>query len=437
MRLPNITGLRCVECNTVYPQPETPAEELYTCPACGIAGILDVEFDYDRIAHQGFGKSSLAAADPRTGPLTAQGIWRYLPLLPVDPQRELPTLAVGWTPVMALPHIAKRWGIANFFVKDDGRLPTGSFKDRASAIGATRAKQLGYPIITCASTGNAASSLAGFSANLGLTSYIFVPAHAPEGKVAQLRIFKSNVLLVEGSYDQAYYLCQDAAREFGWYNRNCAINPFLVEGKKTCGLEIGEQLAANMPDWVAVAVGDGCTIAGIWKGLKEMKRLGITDRLPRLLGVQAQGAAPIFDAFTAGDPPSNKNVRTRPATTMADSIAVGQPRNQAKALRAIAESGGTMVQVTDEEILSAMYELARTTGIFGEPAGVTGVAGLLRAITSRTIQSTDTVLHIISGNGLKDIRAAQRATPEARHIPVSLDAVRAIVAEQSLARAQS
>ena len=429
MRLPNITGLRCVECDAVYPQPEAPGQEIYTCPACGIAGILDVEFDYDRIAGEGFGKESLARA--------TNDVWRYLPLLPVDGKGELPTLSIGWTPVMALPHIAKRWGIGNFFVKDDGRLPTGSFKDRASAIGATRAKQLGFRTITCASTGNAASSLAGFSANLGLTSYIFVPAHAPEGKVAQLRIFKSNVLLVEGSYDQAYYLCQDAAREFGWYNRNCAINPFLVEGKKTCGLEIGEQLAKNMPDWVAVAVGDGCTIAGIWKGLKEMKRLGVCDRLPRLLGVQAEGAAPIFDAFAAGDPSSNRNVRSRPATTMADSIAVGQPRNQAKALRAIRESGGDMVKVSDDEILAAMYELARNTGIFGEPAGVTGVAGVLRAVTSGAIRSNESVLHIVSGNGLKDVKAAQRATPEARRIQVSLDEVRAIVAAAAPAPAQA
>jgi threonine synthase len=407
-----IVGLRCVECKHVYREDEV----MYTCPTCGIAGILDVEYDYDRIA-RAFHRDHLARA-----PLS---LWRYLPVLPIRDDSRLPSLQCGWTPIMEFPELARRWGIANLLIKDDGRLPTGSFKDRASCVGTTKAVELGFQTITCASTGNAASSLAGFSANMGLRAFIFVPAHAPEAKVAQLRIFKSNVLLVEGSYDEAYYLCQDAAQAFGWYNRNCAINPYLIEGKKTSGLEAAEQLAGRVPDWVSVAVGDGCTIAGIWKGFVEMKRFGIIDRLPRLLGVQARGAQPILEAFEAGD----EKVRPRRAETLADSIAVGQPRNQTKALRAIRESGGAMVAVEDAEILSAMYELAQHTGVFGEPAGVTGVAGLLRAVASGVVKSRETVLHIVSGNGLKDVRSAMRACPEARRIRVSLDDVRAIVAE--------
>ena len=248
-----VIGLRCVECGKLYRE----GEVLYTCPACGDKepwGILDVEYDYERQARL-FNKDSLARAE--------HSIWRYLPILPIGDGARLPTLQCGFTPMMELPEIAKRWGIANFFVKDDGRLPTGSFKARASCVGTTQAIELGYDTITCSSTGNAASSLAGFSANLGLRAYIFVPAHAPEAKVAQLRIFKSNVLLVEGTYDEAYYLCQDAAKTFGWYNRNCAINPVLIEGKKTSGLVAAEQLASRIPVWVSVAVGDGCTIAGI------------------------------------------------------------------------------------------------------------------------------------------------------------------------------
>jgi threonine synthase len=416
-----ISALRCVECGQRFREDQA----MYTCPACGVRadggwGILDVEYDYERQARH-FGKEQLARAE--------RDIWRYLPILPIRDDARLPTLQVGWTPMMELPSLAKRWGVANLFVKDDGRLPTGSFKDRASAVGATKAVELGFDTICCASTGNAASSLAGFAANLGLRAYIFVPAHAPEGKIVQLRIFDSKVLLVEGSYDQAYYLCQDAAAAFGWYNRNCAINPYLIEGKKTAGLEAAEQLAGRIPDWVSVAVGDGCTIAGIWKGFVEMKRFGIIDKLPRLLGVQARGAAPIYDAFVAGD----EQVRPRPAQTLADSIAVGQPRNQTKALRAIRESGGAMVSVEDGEILEAMYELARHGGIFGEPAGVTGVAGLLRAVAAGTVKASDSVLHIVSGNGLKDVRSAQRACPEARRIPVSLEAVRTLVAADVIA----
>jgi threonine synthase len=411
-----IAGLRCVECERSFREDEA----RYTCPACGVRpdgswGILDVEYDYDRQARL-FHKDYLARAE--------RNIWRYLPILPLADGSRLPSLQIGWTPVMEFPELARRWGIGNLFIKDDGRLPTGSFKDRASAVGAAKALELGFETICCASTGNAASSLAGFAANLGLRAYIFVPAHAPEGKIAQLRIFKSNVLLVEGTYDEAYYLCQQAAETFSWYNRNCAINPYLIEGKKTSGLEAAEQLAGRIPDWVSVAVGDGCTIAGIWKGFAEMKRFGVIDKLPRLLGVQARGAQPIFEAFVAGD----EQARPRRAETLADSIAVGQPRNQTKALRAIRASGGAMVAVDDEEILNAMFELAQRTGIFGEPAGVTGVAGLLRAISDGTVKPHETVLHIVSGNGLKDVRSAQRACPEARRIKVSLDDVRAIVA---------
>jgi threonine synthase len=414
-----IAGLRCVECGTSFREEQAQ----YTCPACGTRsdgswGILDVEYDYERQARV-FHKDHLARAE--------RDLWRYLPILPLRDDARLPTLQIGWTPIMEFPELARRWGVGNLYIKDDGRLPTGSFKDRASAVGTAKAVELGYDTICCASTGNAASSLAGFSANLGLRAYIFVPAHAPEAKVAQLRIFKSNVLLVEGSYDEAYHLCQEAAQTFGWYNRNCAINPYLIEGKKTSGLEAAEQLAGRIPDWVAVSVGDGCTIAGIWKGFVEMKRFGVIDKLPRLLGVQARGAQPIYEAFVAGD----ERPRPRRADTLADSIAVGQPRNQTKALRAIRASGGTMISVEDEEILAAMYELAQRTGVFGEPAGVAGVAGLLRAIGDNVVKRNETVLHIVSGNGLKDVRSAQRACPEARRIKVSLDDVRAVVASDA------
>jgi threonine synthase len=217
----------------------------------------------------------------------------------------------------------------------------------------------------------------------------------------------------------------DASREFGWFNRNCAINPFLVEGKKTCGLEIGEQLADDPPDWVAVSIGDGCTIAGIWKGLKEMHHFGVLRRLPRLLGVQAAGASPIDRAFHRG----GEQVEPEIATTMADSIAVGQPRNAVKALRAVRESHGTIVTVDDDAILEAMRLLASKSGVFGEPAGVAAFAGIRAGVASAAIAPTDRVLHVLTGNGLKDVRAAFRATGEARRIPVSLDAVREVVNE--------
>jgi threonine synthase len=265
------------------------------------------------------------------------------------------------------------------------------------------------------------------AANLGLKAHIFVPATAPEAKVAQLLIFGADVMLVDGSYDQAYWLCMDAAREFGWFNRNCAVNPYLVEGKKTCGLEIGEQLAQDIPDWVAVSVGDGCTIAGIWKGLKEMHRFGVLPRLPRLLGVQAGGANPISRAFEAG----SEQVEYQQAVTLADSIAVGEPRNAVKALRAVRESGGAMVDVGDDEILAAMRLLAGRAGVFGEPAGIAALAGIKAAVERGIIGSEERVLHVVTGNGLKDARAAFQAVAPPTKIPVSLEAVRQHVASET------
>lgn len=408
-----IRDLRCVNCDSVYSYGEVE----YTCPKCAMRGILDVEFDYDLIAAGGFGPKTLAT---RSEP----SIKRYLELLPVENLDSLPSLQVGPTPLYRFPELAKTMGFRDLLVKDDGRLPTGSFKDRASAIAVARARETGYREVACASTGNAASSLAGMAANAGLRAHIFVPATAPEAKVAQLLIFGADVLLVEGSYDEAYGLCMEASREFGWFNRNCAINPYLVEGKKTCGLEIGEQLGQDRADWLAVSVGDGCTVAGIWKGLKEMHRFGVLAGLPRLLGVQAAGANPIARAFAEG----REEFEPQGTSTLADSIAVGNPRNAVKALRAIRESGGAMVSVEDEAILKVMKVLASNTGVFGEPAGVTALAGVLSAVDQGLIDHSSSVLHVVTGNGLKDVRAAFRATGEPRRIEPSLHAVREAVA---------
>lgn len=404
----NVTGLRCVKCGKHYDE----QRDLYTCPACGIEGILDVEYDYDH-AKRELNKVTLAQ-DQR------QNIWRYLPVLPVGRASRLPTLQLGMTPLYHFPQVAREFSLGGLYIKDDTRNPTGSFKDRASAIGVTKAAELGRDTISVASTGNAASSLAGFAANMGLRAFIFVPETAPEAKITQLLVYGATVFAVRGSYDQAYYLAMDAAAEFGWYNRNCAINAYLVEGKKTCGLEIGEQLQDDMADWLSVAVGDGCTIAGIWKGLVEMKELGVLDRLPRLLGVQAEGAAPIYECFCTGQP-----LTPVAANTLADSIAVGQPRNSTKALRAVQASGGAFVKVSDDAILAAIPRLARATGVFAEPAGVTSLAGVLAARESGLIGPKERVIVVATGNGLKDIKSAMRTVGKPHSIAPALDDVRA------------
>jgi threonine synthase len=292
-------------------------------------------------------------------------------------------------------------------VKDEGRNPTASFKDRASVVGVTRALAARARVVACASTGNAASSLAGAAASVGLQSVIFVPEFAPEPKVAQLLIFGARVIRVKGSYDQTWELCQRACARHGWYNRNAAVNPSLVEGKKTCGLEIGEQLGAEVPDWVAVSVGDGCTIAGIWKGLDEMRALGFIPHVPRMLGVQAEGARPLVDAFEQGG-----DLTPTEARTVADSICVGHPRNWRKALRAVRSSGGAMVAVPDEAILDAMRAAGRRAGVFGEPAGVAGLAGLRAAVAQGIVGAGESALAVITGSGLKDARTAMSAAGE-------------------------
>lgn len=406
--LPKVTGLRCVLCGAVYAH----GEQEYTCPRCGIEGILDVEYDHELVT-RAFSKGALESSCDFS-------IWRYRALLPIPEDVVLPRLAAGWTPVVEAPGLARELGLSALFVKDDGRNPTGSLKDRASAVGVTRARWLGRREVTCSSTGNAASSLAGFAAEAAIAAYIFVPADAPEAKVAQLAVYGAKVFLVEGTYGDAFRTCQASVDAFGWYNRNCAVNPYLVEGKKTCGLEIAEQTRGRVPDVVTVALGDGCTTAGIWKGLVEMKRHGVIDRLPRLLAVQAEGAAPLARTFARGD----ERVDPVDTNTVADSINVGAPRNGVKALRAVRASAGSIVTASDEAILSWVPRLARATGVFAEPTGVAALAGLEAAIEKGLVRRGERVLHVATGNGLKDIRGAMRSVAPPARIPATLDAVR-------------
>jgi threonine synthase len=413
--MPNfVTGLVCVFCRS----PFSPRVG-YTCPRCGITGILDVQYDYPAIAKVLTRRKLATRADPTH--------WRYRELLPIAEQAPLPPLAVGGTPTMAADRLARHLGVRELLIKDDGRNPTGSLKDRASSLGVVKAVEKRRKIIACASTGNAASSLAGMAASMGLRSVIFVPLRAPEPKVIQLLIFGATVLRVGGSYEQAYELCQQSCERWGWYNRNCAINPYLVEGKKTVGLEIAEQLAWQPPDWIAMSVGDGCTIAGAWKAFRELKALGLITCAPRMLGVQALGAAPVTAAFRTHCP-----MQPIEPKTIADSIAVGVPRNWKKAVMAIEESGGTMINVADDEILDAMHYTGRLTGVFAEPAAATAVAGLKRAVADGLVPHTCRALAVVTGSGLKDVRAARRAVRNPFDVPPDGRGLEEILARQGL-----
>ena len=405
MAMRNVTGARCTICGKVSPAgPETTV-----CPHCG--GILDIEYDYDYI-RSCFRKQPLQERSDPT-------MWRYLELLPVEGPGTRPKLRVGGSPLYKADALGKELGIRELWIKDDGQNPTASLKDRASAMAVVKACEAGKTTIACSSTGNAASSLAGNAATAGLSTFIFVPSRAPKGKVAQLMMFGATVILVEGSYEDTFRISAEAIERWGWYNRNAAINPYLMEGKKTVSLEIAEQLSFKMPDYVAVSVGDGCTIGGVWKGFKDLYQAGLIDRLPRIISVQASGCCPINTAAAAGTMewvPQEEN-------TLADSIAVGVPRNPVKALRAISESNGVTVNVSDEEIMAAMRLLGKHAGVFAEPAGAAGTAGVKKAVETGLIERNASVVSIVTGNGLKDVNNAIRAVGEPMSIRPEMDAL--------------
>ena len=397
----NVLCGRCVKCGKEY-------EATPNLTNCECGGILDIIYDYDYIKTV-LTKEDLAKRDDRS-------MWRYRELLPIEETTENTPLRVGWSPLYEADRLAEELGIGKLYVKDDGQNPTASLKDRASAMAVAKAKEAGAKVIACSSTGNAASSLAGNAAAAGLKTYIFVPSRAPKGKVAQLMTFGATVVSVQGSYEDTFELSKAAIDKWGWYNRNAAINPYLSEGKKTVGLEIAEQLGWKMPDYIAISVGDGCTIAGLWKGLKDLYAIGFIDKLPRLISAQAEGCCPLNRAIA-----NNEEWYPMEENTLADSIAVGVPRNATKALDAIKESNGIVVNVSDAEIMAAQKLLGRTCGVFGEPAGVTGTAGIKKLCEMGILGKNDTIVSVVTGNGLKDVANAIAACGEPISIPSDMD----------------
>jgi len=366
------------------------APDRYVCDVCGIDGILDVVYDYKSIT---ISREEIAASKNYS-------LWRYRKMLPVADSTQIAPLQVGWTPLYRASTVEKQLGLNNVYIKDDGRNPTASLKDRASAVGIAKAREAGATTICAASTGNAASSLAGFAASAGLKTVIFVPKRAPKAKVTQLLVYGAKTVIVDDSYDRAFELSVEITKKFGFYNRNCAYNPFLVEGKKTVAYEIWEQMGFEVPDRVYVSIGDGCITSGIYKGFYDLMQLGLSDRLPRIIGVQAAGCNPVEVAMKTGE------FVAQQGNTIADSIAVGIPRNRLKAMRALKESNGDCISVTDDEIKSALLEMPRSTGVFGEPAGVTAFAGFKKHAVIGNIKADEKVVVLITGNGLKDIESA-------------------------------
>ncbi|MFY9611722.1 MAG: threonine synthase [Blastocatellia bacterium] len=398
----HVVGFECFDCA----RESRPAEVEYVCPECG--GNLDVLYDYDRVKAQ-LTRAILSADRNFT-------MWRYRALLPIHESSAVPPLTVGWTPIYDCTRLANEFGVNSLLIKDDGRNPTASFKDRPSALAVVKAHEAEADVITTASSGNAGSALAGICASVGMKSIIFVPATATLAKIAQLQVYGASVVLVEGSYDEAFDLCLEAARRYGWYQRSTGVNPFTREGKKTAALEIAEQLNWQPPDKIIVSVGDGNIISGLWKGFRDLRALGFMDRVPQLIGVQSETASAIVDAAN-GD----GIVREQPAHTIADSINVGKPRDAAAAIRAIRDSGGRGVKVSDDEIIQAIPELAGATGVFAEPAAAAAFAGFKAMCASGLIEAGERMLLMLTGNGLKDVDAARNAVKEPARVRPDMD----------------
>ena len=434
-------GYRCSLCGAEY----SPTEITYTCPKDG--GNLDVVLDYDAIRQKVQVEDLLSSEEP--------GLWKYLPLLPVaDPGGRGTALRVaGGTPVLALDRLGAQLGLKHLWVKDESRNPSASFKDRASAVVVARAREIGAEVVVTASTGNAGAALACMAAAVGQKAIIFAPRTAPQAKIAQLLIFGAQVLLVDGSYDDAFDLTIQAAQEFGWYCRNTGYNPFTAEGKKTAALEIWEWwrrltrvevkdmilrpsplstipvdftdpggLCRHSPLNIFIPVGDGNIISGIHKGFKDLAALSWIELTPRIFGVQAEGSAAIANAFNAG----SETIQPVSASTLADSISVDLPRDGVRAVRAVRETGGRYLLVSDGEILAAMAELGRV-GLFAEPAGAAAYAGLVKAVAQGLVRTDDPVLVLNTGSGLKDVKAAMQAVTEAPVIEPTLAALRRVI----------
>ena len=397
---------RCTLCN----EAQGISYENNTCPQCGESGILDVEYDYD-LMREALDKTPLHNNK-------RYSMFRYQPFLSVDIQKHSHVLHVGWTPLYHAKRLGKHLGLNHLHIKDEGVNPSGSLKDRASAIAVLQALEKGVKTIACSSTGNAASSLAANAARAGLRTVIFVPKRVPKGKLVQLMMYGAYVIRVEGDYKAAYNLSKEAIHRYGWHNRNAAINPHLVEGKKTVMLEIAEQCNFKMPEWLVVSIGDGCTVGGIYKALFDLKSVGMIDTMPKILGVQASGCAPFHQAFT-----TNKPLVETDESTLADSIAVGIPRNPVKGLRAITKTLGTTITVDDAAILSAAKTMASLEGVFAEPAAAASLAGLESAIHQGIIKQHDRVILISTGNGLKDPDNARKASGDPIELSDDLNAL--------------
>jgi threonine synthase len=376
-----VAGLTCHLCGKAYPP-----EALWVCSEC--LGPLEVSYDYEAIGR--VITRELIASRPNS-------LWRYRELLPViEPQTGFDS---GFTPLVRATRLAKALGVHELYIKDDSvNHPTCSYKDRVVSVAATRCLELGFPVFGCASTGNLAGSVAAHAARLGLPCYVFIPHDLEPNKILGAAIYKPTVVAVEGNYDDVNRLCTQIADRYGWGFANINLRSYYAEGAKTMGFEIAEQLGWRYPDHIVSPVAGGTLLPRIYKGLREMKQVGLmSGQLPRIHAAQPAGSAPVVNAIDAGlefPEPVKPN-------TIAKSLAIGNPADGFQVVKVVKETGGAGAMVSDEEILDAIQLLASTEGIFTEPAGGTTLAATRALIQRGVIKANESVVVCVTGNGYK------------------------------------
>ncbi len=383
-----IKGLKCRECRREYS-----IKPVHVCEFC--FGPLEVVYDYEEI------KKSLNRREIEGRPKT---MWRYRELLPLESEPSVGR-NVGFTPLIKAERLGRALGVKELYLKNDAvNHPTLSFKDRVVSVAVSKAKEFGFEVVSCASTGNLANSVAALAAEGGLESFIFVPHDLEQGKILGTLIYGTNLIGITGSYDEVNRLCSEIAENYRWAFVNINIRPFYAEGSKTFGYEIAEQMGWKVPRHVVVPMAGGSLITKIWKGFNELKLIGLLDGVDtRIHGAQASGSNPIVAAFKEGI----DWIKPQRPKTIAKSLAIGNPADGFYALKTIRESGGSAEDVSDEEIVEAMKLLARTEGIFTETAGGVTVGVTKKLIDQGIIPRDESILISITGNGLKTQEAVQ------------------------------
>jgi threonine synthase len=402
-------SMKCIGCGVEYPVNEI----IYNCKRCG--DLLEVRVDERAL------KKKIETREWRLRPIS---VWKYKEFLPIFDETKIVTLNEGGTPLYRCERLGKELGIKNLYVKNEGANPTGSFKDRGMTVGVSKALELGVKAVVCASTGNTSASLAAYAAKAGLPCIVLIPAgKIALGKLAQAMMYGAIVVGVKGNFDVALQMAVGASKQIGLYLLN-SINPFRIEGQKTAAFEVCDQLEWQVPDRVVLPVGNAGNITAYWKGFKELKALGLIEKLPKMVGVQAAGASPIAKAFAAN---SATIEPVKDPETVATAIRIGNPVNWKRALNALRESSGTALTVTDDEIIKAQKLLARKEGIFIEPASAASIAGLKKLVENGEVDVDETIVCVATGHGLKDPEAAVRSCDGIIKIEPSLEALEKVV----------